>query len=422
MKSLWIVNKCCGALHKHLYGKRATGGQWLDAMLEEARAVASDSVVVVNVEKTPRLSHFADGNISFYTLKGEPNASYDYKSRAAVDGWRAIIEREKPDVIEVWGSEFPYALAAMSAAPHIPSVVFVQGILDSIAKYYTAGLTDRELGRARSLRDILSHTTIRQTKRDYEKRCAYEREIIRRAGHIIVENRWAEAYCRKLVPDVTAHFLPISISDDFRAHEWREDRMTPHTVMCSAANYPIKGLHMLLRALAIVKEHYPDVCLYVPGTVLKSPRTLKDRLKQNGYDRLILRMIKEAGLAEQVFYTGRLTADEMAAKMASVNCFVMCSAIENHSSTLKEAMTVGVPAVASYVGGVPDYAVDGGNCMLYRYEDYEVLAMSICRLFEDSALCRNLSENAKAEMSRPKEIGDYERMTEIFREVGKKEG
>ena len=125
------------------------------------------------------------------------------------------------------------------------------------------------------------------------------------------------------------------------------------------------------------------------------------------------------GLSENVTYTGSLIVDEMAEKMASVNCFAMCSAIENHSSTLKEAMTVGTPCVASYVGGVPEYAVDGENCLLYRFEDYEVLAQNICRVFAEKDLRAHLSQNAKELMRKPKEETDFERMTRIFESVVK---
>lgn len=416
MKSLWIVNKCCGALHQKLYGKKATGGQWLDAMLEEARG-SEHEIVVVNIEKKPQLSFYQDANVTYYTLKGEPNAKYAYRSKKSVDAWRSIIEKEKPDIIELWGTEFPYGMAATEAAPDIPVIIYVQGILDSIAKYYLSGLSATELRVAKTLRDVMTGTTIHQMKRDFERRTVYEAELLRRAGHIIVENRWAEAYCRKTVADVKAHFLPISISDSFSAHTWSKETMRPHTIMCSAANYPIKGLHMLLKALSIVKKHYPDVQLYIPGTVLKDTKSLKARLKQNGYDRLIRKMIKDLGLSENVSYTGRLTAEEMAEKMASVNCFAMCSAIENHSSTLKEAMTVGTPCVASYVGGVPEYAVDGENCLLHRFEDYEVLAQNICRVFADKDLRANLSQNAKDLMRKPKEETDFERMIKIFERV-----
>ena len=189
--------------------------------------------------------------------------------------------------------------------------------------------------------------------------------------------------------------------------------------MCPAAYYPIKGLHMLLKAVAIVKKKHPDVHLYVPGIPLRDTKTLMSKLKQNGYDKLIRKLIKDLNLEDNVTHIGIITADKMAQKMSEVNCFAMCSAIENHSSTLKEAMTVGTPSVASYVGGVSEYAVDEENCLLYRFEDYEVLAHNICRIFEDSDLRAKLSENAKAAMRKPTEKTGYEQMREILMEISK---
>ncbi len=417
MRSLWIVNKCCGSYHERIYGKKATGGQWLDAMLDEAKRYEEDSVVVVNIESNPKMTYFKDGNICYYTIEGNPNEKYDYKSKKAINAWKSIIDKENPDIIEIWGTEFPYAIAAMKAASDVPCVIYVQGILDSIAKYYLSGLTKKELRRAITLRDVLTKTTIKQMKAAYEKRAEYEREISNKAGHIIIENDWAWAYYEKMCPGVTAHFLPISISESFSKYSWSEENMTVHTIMCPAANYPIKGLHMLLKALAVVKQSYPDVKLYIPGTAPKPLNSLKARLKQNGYDKLIREMIDELGLKDNISYTGRLTADEMAKKMSESNCFVMTSSIENHSSTLKEAMTVGTPSVASYVGGVPEYATNGENCLLYRFEDYEVLAKNICKLFEDKELRAKLSRNAKEQMRKPKDRTDYQQMREIYKNV-----
>ncbi len=421
MKSLWIVNKCCGGLHRKLHGKKATGGQWLDAMLEEAAQFSDDHIVVVNVEETPALESYQEGNVTYYTLTGLPNAKYDYKSQKSIAGWKQIIDKEQPDVMVIWGTEFPYSLAAMAAAPQLPAIIYVQGILDSIGKYYLSGLTEQELKKAVTLRDVLTKSTIRQTQKGFAARAVYEKGIIRRAGHAIIENQWAAAYMRKLYPEIKLHFMPISISESFRNYQWSEQKMQPHTIMCPAADYPIKGLHMLMKALAIVKKQYPDVKLYIPGSPLRKTDNLKAKLKQTGYERLISSMIRELDLQENMIYTGRLTADEMAQKMATVNCFAMTSAIENHSSTLKEAMTVGAPCVASYVGGVPEYATNEENCLLYRYEDYEVLAQNICRLFEDKQLREKLSHNAFGAMRQIKEKGDYERMSEIFNVVTRNE-
>ena len=408
------VNKCCGALHQKIHGKKATGGQWLEAMLDEVQQHTDDRIVVVNIDNEPSLLEYSQGNVSFYTIRGKQNENYNYKSQDSINEWRRIIEKEQPDVIEIWGTEFPYALAAMQACENIPCVVYVQGILDSIAKYYLSGLSRKELRQAVSIRDLLTGSTIKQTAKKYEKRVSYEKEIVSRAKHIIVENHWAESYYKKMCPDVNVYFCPISISESFSSVQWSQDNMQAHSIMCPAANYPIKGLHMLIKALAIVKVKYPDVCLYIPGMVKKNPKSFNVKIKHSGFDVLISKMIKELDVEENI---GRLTADEMAEKMANVNCFAMTSAIENHSSTLKEAMMVGTPSVSSYVGGVPEYATDGVNCLLYRYEDYEMLAYNICRIFEDKELRVKLSENAMNFMRKTKEQTDYERMSEVLKKV-----
>ena len=57
-----------------------------------------------------------------------------------------------------------------------------------------------------------------------------------------------------------------------------------------------------------------------------------------------------------------------------------------------------MPCISSYVGGVPEYVKHGENGLLYRFEEYEVLAGWIERLFEDSNLAESLSYNARRSM------------------------
>lgn len=407
MKILWIVNKVCGALHKKLTGKNATGGLWLEAMIERAQGDKDLDIVIVNVGGVEKTRCFEDGNIKYYTIPGIGTEQYDYKSAEAHQYWREIINQEKPELIELWGTEIPYGLAALPEAEGIPAVIYVQGILESIGRYYTAGMSKEELRNATTIRDYIAGGTILKKQAEYLERSDYEAQIAKMAKRIIIENLWSEGYYRKMCPEVKVYKCPLCISQEFEKAAWSLSSMKKHTIMCPAANYPIKGLHMLLKALAIVKERYPDVKLFIPGTPLRNISTLKERFKQNGYEKFVRNQISELGLGDCIEYTGRLTAAEMAEKMAQSNCFVMSSAIENHSSTLKEAMTVGVPCVASYVGGVPEYATSESNCLLYRFEDYEVMALQIMRLFESDDLCEKLSVNARNDMAESKRKNDF---------------
>lgn len=407
MKILWVVNKPIGALHEKLYNKKSTGGLWMEAMLEKSRKDQSVSLVIVNVSTVRKLYKYVTNDETYYTIPGKADYTYDYKSAEAHRYWREILQAEQPDLIELWGTEFPYGIPALEEAKGIPSVVYVQGILDSIARYYQAGLTKIEKRKACSLRDILTGRTIDKVQQNFHKRAEVETRLASMSKNIIVENQWAESYYMRMCHGVTVYRCPISISDVFSSIKWSSFNMRPHSIMCSAANYPIKGLHMLLKALPIVRTYYPDVKLFVPGTPLQEVNSFKSWFKQNGYDRLIRSMIHELNLENVVNYTGRLTALDMGKMMSEVNVFVMCSAIENHSSTLKEAMTVGVPCVASYVGGVPEYARNRENCLLYRFEDYEHLALNIITLFRSIELCRKISEQSRLDMKNSQMQNDF---------------
>ena len=418
MKVLWIVNKPIGGLHVKLFGKKATGGLWMEAMIDRVVTDPDVDLIVVNIGNVKKVRCLEINGVKYYSLPGIGNENYNYRSSQTKAIWKDILNQEKPDLIELWGTEMPFGIPALEMAGDIPSVVYVQGILESIGKYYTSGLSDNELSKARSLRDIMTGSSIRQQQKNYLQRARLEAEIVSRCKNIIIENKWAEAYYKKSCPDITVHWCPLCISSEFNKVRWTMDKVKRHTIMCPAANYPIKGLHMLLKALAIVKKQYQDVVLYIPGTPLKDKMSLKEKLKQNGYDKFILWLIDSLGVKDNVVYVGRLTAEEMAKKMAESHVFVMSSAIENHSSTLKEAMTVGVPCVSSYVGGVPEYAHHEENCLLYRYEDYEVMAQEIIRLFNSDALCLQLSKKASEKMHEYRENNDfYEISKNIYKAI-----
>lgn len=417
MKALWVVNKYCGAMHEKVFGSKSTGGLWLDSMLEQAKKT-NDKIVVVNISNSSTIKHLVDENIFFYTVTGSPNEKYNYYGKSELDEWKEIIDKEKPDIIELWGTEFPYGLSTLKVAPNIPHLVYVQGILGAIGDCYTAGLSKKEFKEATTIRDILTHNKITEVGERYKKRSSYEKEIVSKAGNVIIANDWAENYYSKNCPGVKFYRMPINITNCFSNYSWSEEIMQPHTIMCPAADYPIKGLHMLLKALKIVKEKYLDTKLYIPGTKLRRADSIANLIKLDGYSKLIGKMLRDYNLEESVIYTGRLTAEEMAKRMSKVNCFVMCSAVENHASTLLEAMTVGAPCVAANVGGVPEYTVNEKNALTYDFDDYESLAHNIIRIFEDKQLRNKLSMNAKEiKNTNGNDELDYQKMKEIYKKV-----
>jgi glycosyltransferase involved in cell wall biosynthesis len=83
---------------------------------------------------------------------------------------------------------------------------------------------------------------------------------------------------------------------------------------------------------------------------------------------------------------------------AAADVFVLPSFTEGHAKALLEAMSCGVPCVASNVGGNRAAIVDGRTGLLVDPADVGALADAIERLITDRALARRLGEAARREV------------------------
>jgi len=75
-----------------------------------------------------------------------------------------------------------------------------------------------------------------------------------------------------------------------------------------------------------------------------------------------------------------LDEKQMCKQYLKNNIFVLPSAIENSPNSLGEAQLLGMPYIASAVGGVQQL-VNNDPDVLYRYDETEILAKKICEIF-----------------------------------------
>lgn len=395
MKILWIVNIAPGPLNEKLYHTKGRD-LWIGALLEGFKGKQEWKIAVATTANIKKRISIQEDNITYYALPGQVPLLYKENNADNIAAWRTLLEEEKPDLIQVWGTEFTHGLCALRQAGGIPSVIFIQGYLGSIARYYLAGIPYREARKTLTFRDFLKHDGIIQQQKKYERSTIKEREMLQLSGRIISESRWCEENIRAIAPSIQVYHCPISINSIFREHEWNIENIERHSIMCTASGYPIKGLHMMLRAVALLKQEFPDIKLYVPGTPQVSDGSLQQKLRKRGYTKYIERLIKELNLSSNIIWMGMVSQEKLAEQYQKSHVFVMCSAIENHSSSLMEAMMVGVPCISSAVGEIPEYVKNGENGLLYRFEEYAMLAGHIRDIFGDNNLALRLSRNGKS--------------------------
>jgi L-malate glycosyltransferase len=396
---LWVVNILFGKMLT-LIGKaeEENSGSWLGASLQLFYNQHQVEVIIITTAAVNTTLTLKDNNITYCILPGGYPPDYNHLKLSNINSWKKLQEQYNPSVVQIWGTEFSHSINALQAFGNSKVVVYMQGVLRSIARYYTAGLSNTEIKQNITLRDIIKRDGINDRKRKYFKQAKNEAYILQKAKNVIVENNWCAAYCQSIAPAIKIHKCALTIKEVFFEQNWSKEKTTPFSILSPAASYPIKGLHILLKAMAIVAKQYPQVKLFIPGLSIDINEKGLKRWKQNGYTRLTISLIKQLNLQKHVGFLGSLTASKMAEQMASTNIFVMPSSIENHSSTLIEAMIVGAPCIASYVGGIPEYIEHGKNGLLYRFEEYEVLAQHICTLLNDNNLAAQFGTAAAAQM------------------------
>jgi glycosyltransferase involved in cell wall biosynthesis len=135
----------------------------------------------------------------------------------------------------------------------------------------------------------------------------------------------------------------------------------------------------------MLRKDFPALKLRLAGTISE----------RGGYGRFLRRRIRELGLHDCVEFLGYLDGPAMAQALASSHAFVMTSFIENSPNSLAEAMLVGMPCVASFVGGIPSMVKHNETGLLYPAGDVTMLGAQIRRLFRERELASRLGESAR---------------------------
>lgn len=391
MKVLWITN-ILFAYHNDMIGimNRVTGGSWLYAAYDGS---LSDSNLELHIITSSNVSEVMksskDGN-SFYIIPGGGARIMDINSAKNLKNVESLIASIKPDVAVLWGTESHLAYLFAKSLKAIPTVVYMQGVIKSIYDHYYDGMPPKYHNS--TVRDIIDSINPHSSINEFKKQAALERVILESSDAVIVENDWCEDICRSINPKLRIFRNKLPIRDVFFQTKWSVEKMKPLSIFTNAGGYPIKGHHILLKALGIVKKQYPDFTCYIPGEKLSTYNSIKRR---TGYIKMLEDLIVEGDLRDNIVYTGFLSSEEMVEHLCTCNAYVMPSVMENHSSSLIEAMVVGAPCISSLVGGVADLVVHGRNAFIYNSTDAENLAGCIIRLFNNSKLAAQLGSAAE---------------------------
>lgn len=362
------------------------------ARLEQLTGVTDLCLAVAAVYKGKEVHVIDLEGVRYYLLPVKKMDSYQIKLESE---WIKICTEFQPDLVHINGTEYPHGLACMNALPELKYAVSIQGLVSIIARYYTGGMTFGVILRHTGLIELLTLRSIWAEMKGMVKRGRFELEYIRRAHAVSGRTTWDYAHIRSINPAVPYYYSPRSLRGAFyNSGKWNQERMNPHTIFLSKGTSPFKGMHQVIRAAALLLVRYPGLHMRVAGKDILRKSGIGAKLLSTAYPRYLVRLIKQNGLTGHITFTGRLSAEQMAAELLSANVFICPSAIENSSNSIAEAQMLGVPTIASDAGGNQDMIEHGVSGFLYRFEEHELLAHYVSRVFSEPELARKISKNA----------------------------
>lgn len=146
----------------------------------------------------------------------------------------------------------------------------------------------------------------------------------------------------------------------------------------------IKGIEYLLEALLLLPRE--DIRLDIVGDLNDDP----------SYVASLWEFVRIHELEEVVHFSGHLPWQELVAYYGEADILVLPSLWEGYGIVLVEAMSAGLPIVATKVGSIPELVQDGLNGFLVPPKDPGSLARAISRLLYDPILRDRLGRNGRA--------------------------
>ncbi len=130
-------------------------------------------------------------------------------------------------------------------------------------------------------------------------------------------------------------------------------------------------------------------------------------------------VIASSGQTDHIALRGKVSREQLALEFREGDVFLFCSTWdEPFSSGLLEAMSTGLPCVASRTGGTPEAIIDGDNGLLVPPRDPGALADAIFALQNDEQLFLRVSRNAARDVRARWSFDGYiDRLEAGYREV-----
>lgn len=386
-KILWLCNTTFRD-NKNIYS-----GSWLQPLAQELQASGSVQIYNISIGNVIKPTQQDYLEIRQWII---PKRKADHYGQGACkqtcEEVFCLVNQIKPDLVHIWGTESIWASIYAQGYIKTKTIIDIQGLLYACADYYYGGLTFTEIIKSIHLKEIIMPwRTLFRKKRIFKKRGEAEICYLKKFAHISVQSDWVRRQISILNPNATYYDTKIMLRDSFYSADTWKFRKTNEPVIFSscAASVSYKGMHLLIKTIAVLKNKYPNIQLKLAGNINVGNKLI------DGYSIFLQKQIEKYDLTNNVTYLGRLNEFELIEQLQNCHVCVVPSFVETYCLAFAEAMMVGTPTVVSYAGAMPELAQHGKEALFYNSADYRLAASYVDTLLTNKELSEKLSYNGR---------------------------
>jgi L-malate glycosyltransferase len=236
---------------------------------------------------------------------------------------------------------------------------------------------------------------------DFTKRHPrWVRRVLRRADILVAPSKFlAEEFERY---GLRTRVIPNVIDLDHYPN-LKRGRISPKLIWMRSF-HDIYNPHMALEVLRQLKDDYPAATLVMAGADKGLENQLKDRAAAEGLD-------------ESVRFPGFLDHDAKVREFSAADVYLNTNRIDNMPVSILEAWAMGLPVVATNVGGVPYLIEPSETGLLVDDGDVRGMVEAVKSLLKDPELANRLSTQGSRQAEQSSWTFVRQKWEEVFRQL-----
>lgn len=387
MKVLWFEVTPPG---KYL-GQGMVIGGWQDS-LERIVRTCSEIDLTISFEVYSTLADKCIEGVNYMPMyikynnqeKQLSQKTWEINAEKLIPEMKRIVNTVKPDIIHVFGTEWPYGLIAEYT--DIPVVIHIQG---AIAPYNNAMFPPNY-----NFFDVIREIGWKHPKRikkawweySFDKsRLLIENRVWKVVKYYMGRTEWDKNLSEMMHPGRTYFHVEEALRQEFSIcnTSWKNTPREKITLISTGCSTFWKGPDMLIKVAKILKEYGVNFEWKVAGSMRENVKRIVEMKEDMSFEE------------NNIIFLGFIEPNELSKHLTNATMYVHTAYVENSPNSICEAQCLGVPIVSTNVGGIASLVKDGEQGILVPANDPWQMAHAIIKLAKDNNLMMRFSNNSK---------------------------